>query len=466
MAAPRKSHTPRSAPARLAAFRALRQLSESSIDLGEALRRARDPLPDVRDRALATDLVTGTLRWRGAIDYQLASRLARPLARTDAIVLDALRLGAYQLLYLDRVPHAAVVHDSVELVKRFRVASAASLVNAVLRRLARDRGALAWPPRPPLATDEISRQRLSDYLAVVHSHPSWLVGRWMDRYGAHTTESWLAFNNASAPLTLAPNRLRLTRDQLAARLEAEGMATTPTPIAPHGLIARDAGVLGTDAFRRGDFLVQDEASQIIPELIVPTSGRVLDACAAPGGKTLTLAASLAGSGVMVATDVRPRRIRLLADTMKRVAADRVRIVHVDPHGSFPFARATFDAVLVDAPCSGLGTLRREPDIRWRRTAEDLPPLAAAQRDLLTRASHLVGPGGRLVYSTCSSEPEENEDVVRAFVEGHPSFAAIPLSDIRHLSPAIAVLSTPEGYLRTTPLHGLEAFFGAVLQRTR
>jgi 16S rRNA (cytosine967-C5)-methyltransferase len=465
MPPPRKPPAPTS-PARVAAFRALRLLSDSPIDLGEALRRARDPLSDPRDRALATDLVTGTLRWRGALDYQLAQRLARPLARTDAVVVDALRLGAYQLLYLDRVPAAAVVHDSVEIVKRFRVASAASLVNAVLRRLARDRGALIWPERPGLATGEPLRKAWIEHLSVAQSHPAWLVGRWIDRYGASGAAAWLTFNNAPPPLTLAPNRLRVNRDQLAASLAGEGIVTIPTTIASHGLTTREARVLGSDAFRRGDFLLQDEASQIIPELAAHRSGRMLDACAAPGGKTLTLAAAAGTAGLVVATDVRPRRVRLLAQTMTRVGAKQVRIVQIEPQRAFPFAASAFDTVLVDAPCSGLGTLRREPDIRWRRTPADLPTLAQAQRDLLTRASAVVRPGGWLVYSTCSGEPEENEDVVRGFLEAHPAFATVPLTDIPDLPPAISVLSTHEGYLRTTPIHGLEAFFGAVLQRTR
>jgi 16S rRNA (cytosine967-C5)-methyltransferase len=465
MAPPRQPLAPTS-PARVAAFRALRLLSESPIDLGEALRRARDPLDDARDRALATDLVTGTLRWRGALDYQLVQRLARPLARTDAIVVDALRLGAYQLLYLDRVPDAAVVHDSVEIVKRFRVASAASLVNAVLRRLARERGALVWPARPGPAADAPLREPWVEYLSVVQSHPAWLVGRWVDRYGASAAEAWLAFNNAPPPLALAPNRLRVSRDQLAALLATEGIATSPTAIAPHGLTTRESRVLRTDAFRRGDFLVQDEASQIVPQLAGRGATRVLDACAAPGGKTLALAAAAGTGGLVVATDVRPRRVRLLAETMARAGAKRVRIVQIDPQSALPFAASAFDTVLVDAPCSGLGTLRREPDIRWRRTPGDLPTLALAQCDLLTRAGAVVRPGGWLVYSTCSSEPEENEDVVRAFLETHPAFATVPVSDVPDLPPAVAVLSTHEGYLRTTPIHGLEAFFGAVLQRTR
>jgi 16S rRNA (cytosine967-C5)-methyltransferase len=451
----------------LAAFRALRLLSDRAMDLGEALRRARDPLTDVRDRALTTDLVTGTLRWRGAIDYQLAARLSRPLTRTDAVVVDALRLGAYQLLHLDRVPAAAVVHDSVELVKRSRVASAAPLVNAVLRRLARDRGALSWPSRPATVDDAASRAALVTYLAVVHSHPAWLVDRWLARYGAAETEAWLTFNNQPPELTLAPNRTRLDRDSLAAQLEAEGIASLPTLIAPHGLRTGDSRVLASESYRKGNFVIQDEASQIVPELAAAAPGaRVFDACAAPGGKTLALAAQTGVEGLVVAADVRPHRVRVLRETLGRTTPPRVSVVYVSHAGPLPFADRVFDVVLVDAPCSGLGTVRRDPDIRWRRIPQDLERFAQRQIELLGRTGRLVKPSGRLIFSTCSSEPDENEAVVSAFCADHPEFVVVPLDRIDGLWAPVVRLMTPEGYLRTAPRHGLEAFFGAALQRTR
>jgi 16S rRNA (cytosine967-C5)-methyltransferase len=452
-------------PARAAAFRTLRAIDDERLDLGEALSRARDPLADPRDRALATELATGVLRWRAALDHQLAQRSARPLARLDAPVLDALRLAAYQLLHLERVPVSAAVNDSVEIIKRSGLASAGSFVNGVLRRLARDRAALTWPERPRSIESDADRAALAAHLAVVHSHPLWLVERWLDRHGVEATESFLQFNNQPAPLTLAANRLRGTRDTLAVRLRDEGIESSATAVAPYGLRTSDARVLSSDAFRAGDAVVMDEASQIVPELVLaPAGARVLDACAAPGGKTLALAAQVGETGVVVAADVRPRRVRLLSATMVRTGATRVRVVHTADRGHLPFQLERFDRVLVDAPCSGLGTIRRDPDIRWRRTPDDLPELAAAQRDLLTRVSPLVAHGGRLIYSTCSSEPDENEAVVHAFLAEHPHFVLIPLSELAALPPPIAAMATPDGFLRTTPAHGLEMFFGAVLGR--
>ena len=443
-------------PARAAAYKAL-GLVETS-DLGDALARSRDALDDTRDRALATDLVTGTLRWRGALDYQLARLSGRRLEKLDPEVLRALRLGAYQLLYLERVPASAVVNDSVSIVKAARFKSAAPFVNAVLRRLSRERNQLSWP----------GREQLVEHLSVVQSHPSWLVEKWMARYGADETEQWLQFNNQTPRLTLAVNTLVATRDDVAALLSREGIRTEPTTIAPNGLRVIEGRLHAAAAQGPGRFLVQDEASQIIPLLVAPERGaRVLDACAAPGGKTVALAAAVGPSGFVVASDVRARRVKVLADTLAFCHAERAQVVQIATRGSFPFLPGSFDAVLIDAPCSGLGTLRRDPDIKWKRSPEDLRVFADMQTDLLIRAAGMVRPGGRLVYSTCSSEPEENEDVVRAYLNRSPDATIEPLSAINGVPAAVRALATPDGYLRTEPARdGLEAFFAAVLRVVR
>jgi 16S rRNA (cytosine967-C5)-methyltransferase len=443
------------APARDAAFRALTAVAEGQADLGTALSRARDPLADPRDRALATELTMGALRWRGAIDYQLQRLSARPLAKLDNGVLEALRLGAYQLLFLERIPVSAVVNDSVNLVKRAGLGSAAGLVNAVLRRLARERGGLAWPDRHDLV----------EYLSVVHSHPAWLVQRWLARYGEQVTEHWLRFNNLPAAMTLSTNRLLCTRRQLAARLQAEHVETVETAVSPHGLTVISGHPLTSRTFRDGYCFVQDEASQLVPELLqAAPRQRVLDVCASPGGKAMAAAAQCAPDGLVVATDVRRARIELLATTVARCHAANVRVAQISATSALPFRDDAFDRVLIDAPCSGLGTLRRDPDIRWRRRPADFEELARAQRDLLRRVRPVVARRGSVVYSTCSSEPEENELVVAAFLDEAPEFTIVPIS-ARAVRPAIASMQTPEGYLRTSPTHSLEAFFGAILQRT-
>lgn len=454
------------APARTAALSVLRAVSGERGDLGDALTRAKASLADDRDRALAAEIALGTLRRRASLDYQLAQRLSRPLARLDAEVLDVLRLAAFQLLYLTRVPAAAIVNDAVAQTRGAGKSSAAPLVNAVLRRLARERDRLTWPLAPADVAMPADRDALVEHLAVVESHPSWLVSRWLERYGPEATARWLAFDNAPASLTLAVNAARGTRQAIAARLAAEGIEVEPTAFSPLGLVVRRGRALESAAFREGLVLVQDEASQLVTLLVDARPGqRVLDACAAPGGKTMALAAQVGGEGLVVATDVRPRRMRVLAGTIARTGAGRAVPVQVSAEGPWPFAAGAFDRILVDAPCSGLGTVRRDPDIRWRRSPADLPAFAATQVRLLDQLAPLVAPRGRLIYSTCSSEPDEDEAVVARLLAMHRTFRIRPVGAVEHLPPDVARMSTPEGFLRTLPHRdGLEAFFGAVLER--
>lgn len=425
------------APARRAAIDALALIDDGDLDLGGAVSRARSALSDERDRALLLELVAGTLRMRNAIDYQLAQRVSRPIEKLDAAVLRILRVSVYQLLYQSRLPAAAVINDAVHLTRRAGKTSAAGLTNAVLRALSRTRHRLTWP----------SRDQLVDYFSVVHSHPRWLVERWLERYGEESTEAWLMFNNRPAPMCLAVNRIKTDRDALANELAGAGVTTRPTTRASHGLEVVEGRALSTNAFSEGRFVVQDEASQLIAELAVPPSGaRVLDLCASPGGKTLALAAAVGPAGEVVAVDVRPNRVRLLTQTLERCGITNAVVVHGPADEPLPFKPEEFSLALVDAPCSGLGTVRRDPDIKWRRRPEDLEKFAITQRALLHRAANHVKRGGTLVYATCSSEPEENDAVVTSFLERHPDFSL----QHRH---------------QTLPFaDGLEAFFGAVLRR--
>ena len=453
------------APARTAAFHALRAIAARRIDLPAALVQARATLTDDRDRALAGEIITGTLRWQRSLDHLSEHFANRPLSQLDAEVLIILRLSLYQLLHLDRVPASAVVDDAVDLTRGARKQSAAGFVNAVLRSTLRNRHRLPLPARPEDLSD---RAAAAAYLGVTHSHPDWLVSRWLTRYGFHDAERWVRFNNETPPLTLRANRLWLTREQLAASLAADGIETEPTPYAPDGLIVRSGNPLalppqrGSHESHAGTFVVQDEASQLVPlALDVRPGARVLDLCASPGGKTLAIAPSAGTTGIVVASDVRPRRIRTLAQTVRAARADNVRLVHVPASGPLPF-QAGFDRILVDAPCSGLGTVRRDPDIRWRRSEHDLSEFSDRQVELLRRAATALAGGGRLVYATCSSEPEENESVIERFLREEPGFALV---DLRGESPLLDPCTDANGMLHTLPFaHGLEAFFAAALVR--
>jgi 16S rRNA (cytosine967-C5)-methyltransferase len=448
------------APARVAAYEILMAVSAGRTDLPAAIAHARRSLADERDKALAADIATGVQRWRAALDHLIVTFSKRRLDRLDAEVVAVLRLSLYQLLHLTRVPAAAVVDDAVDLAGKAGKRSASGLVNAVLRAASRKRASLPWPPRP---ADPSDRGAALDYLSVTLSHPRWLVERWLTRFGFDVTESWLRFNNTPAPLTIRTNTLALTTDELRARLLERGIVTTLGRFAPDALVVQSGNPL-RDASAGADwFVVQDEASQLVTLLAGPSPGaRVLDTCAAPGGKTTALAALVGDRGRVVACDVRDRRMALLKHTVHRLGARHVWLVQADLRASLPFT-ARFDCVVVDAPCSGLGTLRRDPDIRWRRLPADLLPLADAQTQMLTNAAQHVTSGGRLVYATCSSEPEENEEVVDRFLARSPAFRAV---DARTVHPRLAPeLVDGRGHFRTSPdRHGLEAFFGAVFER--
>jgi len=445
-------------PARVAAYDILVSVSSGRGDLPALIAASRSRIADDRDRALAADIATGVQRWRAALDHLIVHFAKRAIDRLDPEVVEILRMGVYQLIQLTRVPASAVVDDAVDLARRAHKRSATGFVNAVLRATSRGRGSLPLPARP--GDPETDRRGAIEYLSVTLSHPRWLVERWVKRYGFESTEQWLQFDNQPAPLTLRANRLRTTPEELVTKLLANDVTVHRARYAPDGLIVEGGHPLRSAMASDGSFLVQDEASQLVPLLSGATAGQwILDTCASPGGKATALAAMAAPGGRIVACDVRDRRMALLQKTVAAAGADMVRLVRADLLRALPFSRR-FDCVIVDAPCSGLGTLRRDPDIRWRRQEADLASLASAQLTMLRNAAEAVRPGGRLVYATCSSEPEENEDVADAFDGG--AFRRI---DVRHESMLDAALFDERGFFRTLPFaHGLEAFFGAVFVR--
>jgi 16S rRNA (cytosine967-C5)-methyltransferase len=446
------------APARTAAYDALRAITSHAEDLPAALARSRRSLTDDRDRSLAAEIVTGTLRWLRSLDFLVEHFARRPARKIDPEVLSILRLSVYQLLHLDRVPASAVVDDAVNLARAARKPSATGFVNAVLRSLLRQRHRLPLPSRPTSP----DRKKQLDYLGVTHSHPDWLIDRWITRYGFENAEAWTRFNNETPALTLRVNTLRSSIADAQRQLEDAGVETERTRYAPEGLVVTSGNPMKREP--DGLVFVQDEASQLVPLVVDPRPAeRVLDLCASPGGKTVAMAGAMGDSGLIVASDVRARRIDLLRQTIRRSGATAVRVLRVDATGSLPF-RTGFDRVLVDAPCSGLGTIRRDPDIRWRRSPDDLPGLAARQVELLHRAAATVRSGGRLVYATCSSEPEENEQVVDAFLESNPDFELIDLRG-EPLPEPIKPLIDERGMFRTLPFRdGLEAFFAGAARR--
>ncbi len=446
------------APARLAAYDVLRAVNAGRSDLPGALAQVRSRLPDERDRALAGEIATGTLRWQGSFDAIIEAFVKRPVEKLDPEVLDILRLTAFQLLHLDRIPASAAVNDAVALTGKVGKRSASGLVNAILRRISREKNRLPLPQDPGTLFEDAL-----DYLEKTLSHPRWLAKRWLDRYGFDAAQRWALFDNAPAALTLRANTLRISRDALAERLASLSIDTEPTRFAPHGLMVRHGNPLSTPLADEGVFFVQDESSQLIAELAGASVGeRILDACASPGGKTTAMAAGMANRGLIVATDLRGRRVDLLARTIQTLGVTCAKVVQADASAILPF-RASFDAVLLDAPCSGLGTLRRDPDIRWRRCEDELRRFAVLQGQMLDRVADVVDPGGRIIYATCSSEPDENEDVVAEFLATHADFVPAP----ERIPTSLASFVTTAGHFRTLPFRDeLEAFFAAILVKSK
>jgi len=427
---------------------------ETEAAFADRLLGARLEALSPADRSLASELVYGTLAWQGRLDHHLGQLVRGSVAALDPPVRAALRLGLYQLLFLDRVPAYAAVDASVRLASR-RGRGAAGLVNAVLRRAARERsGGL---PLLDASADPIDR------LAVEWSHPRWLVARLADEIGLDELPALLAAHNRSGEVTVRVNRLRTTGETLARELAVHGMRAAPARWADGALaLERGAGALRSlPAFRDGRVAFQGEASQLVTLLLGIRPGScVLDACAAPGGKTVQAAAAAVPGGRVVALDVHAAGVHRIA-----AEAARLGLAAVDPivaDARRPPLRGTFDAVLVDAPCSGLGTLRRHPELRWRRSEDDLARLASLQEQLLTGAAPLVRPGGTLVYAVCSPMRAETDDVIVRFLVQHPRFARE--SAAPHLPARAASLVSADGTLRTWPhRHDLDAFFAVRLR---
>jgi 16S rRNA (cytosine967-C5)-methyltransferase len=454
-------------PARLAAVRVLVALDAGRTTMAAELERERPELADRRDQALFLELAAGTTRWRAALDARLGAHARRPLAELAPELRAILRLATYQLHHLDRIPEHAIVHESVEAARALGQARATTFVNAVLRNMIRARGQKSpLPPRPAagahVETDtEQDTERALDYLSVTLSHPRWLVARWLARVGFEACERWCLFNNASPDI--AVRLIDGDSAQLMALLGEHGIEAVPSRYVPGAVLLRAGGLGRLPPDFRQRLIVQDEGSQLVGRLAGGAAhDRVLDVCASPGGKTLMLAQAVAPGGVVIAGDVRPARVALLRATLERGRIP-ARVLALDAAADLPFG-PVFDRVLLDAPCSGLGTLRRDPDIKWKRRPEDLTRFAAAQHAMIAHAAACVRPGGALIYATCSSEPEENDEVVRMFLEQTPAFELGVLETGAALPDAVAALDA-QGVLHSSPpAHALDAFFAAMLVR--
>jgi 16S rRNA (cytosine967-C5)-methyltransferase len=440
----------------LVAARVLERVENARAFAGLALQAelGRAPL-GARDRAFTTELVYGTLRWRGRLDFLLGHVTERPLATLDPGVRTLLRLGAYQILFCDSVPDAPAVDQTVRSAHVLGAGRAAGFVNAVLRRLVQRAPEI---PLPALATDPLG------HLEHALGLPRWIAERWLARYGPDEAAALAAASNDVPPLTVRANLERIERAALLDTLRPRFPDSRACLYSTRGIVLGHGGQPGADpAFVAGLFTVQDEASQLVVDLLDPQPGeRILDACAAPGTKTSAIAERVGSAGLVVATDRSERRLGLIGRDARRLGLENVTALVRDatkPLADLP--GVPFDRVLVDAPCSGLGTLRRNADARWRITPETPEALRVTQAALLAAVAGVLRPGGTLVYSTCTLLEEENEAVVADFLSREPGFAATPNERI---APSLTSLLDPEGHLRTLPhRHGTDGFFAARLE---
>jgi len=432
------------------ALRILRRVEVDRSFLDRLLDAERSRGRSPEDKNLLQELTSGTVKRQLRLDWVLGRFLHRPLQELTPWIRNILRLGAYQLLFLDRIPHYAVVNESVELAKRYGHRGTSQLVNAVLRRLIREADRIAYPDRE---ADPVA------HLSVVGSHPEWMVRRWITRYGLEEAERLCDANNARPTVSIRANTLKVDPEALADGLRSESVATTPSPWLEEFLEVRGNGHLWeTWAFRDGWFQPQDPSAGFASLLLAPRPGeRILDMCSAPGGKTTHLAQCMRNDGEIVALDVHEGRLRELEENVRRLGVTIVRAVRADARA---YTDRPFDRILIDAPCSGLGVLRRRADARWHRREEDIPQLADLQRGLLACAARLLCAGGVLVYSTCTIEPEENEEAVHAFLRAHEDF---------RLEPASSSIPSDlaEKCVHTLPhRHGIDGTFTARMRRAQ
>jgi len=451
--------------AREQALHVLHRVETKGAYVGRLLAETRGAERDNdhgRDRALLEQLVKGTLDWRGRIDAVLDGVVKGGISSLTPWIRNILRLGTYQILFLDRIPPEVAVHESVELAKRYGHRGTIGLVNAVLRKVAAQAQAGTTPGPVPAG----GQQDEAEGIAATYSHPLWMAQRWIEQLGAAETIELCRTNNQAWPLCLLTNTLKISTPDLRRALHAEGLECHPAPYHPDCTIVdtlpHDIRLNELSAYHDGLFLVQDESSAFVARVVDPQPGEfVVDLCSAPGGKAANMAMLMRDQGRILAVDLHPKRLGMVEANCERLGVSIVETVGADGR-SVQLDRPA-DRVLVDAPCSGLGALGRRSDARWNKSEDDLPRLRALQLEILRHAATLPRVGGRLVYSTCTIDPEENEGIVREFLRDNTAYRAIEASDGLPCLPSALV--DEHGYYHTWPhRHGMGGAFGAAMVR--
>ncbi|NLJ77297.1 MAG: 16S rRNA (cytosine(967)-C(5))-methyltransferase RsmB [Peptococcaceae bacterium] len=444
--------------AREIALQVLKEVEGKGAYAGLALDKMMEKYrPGKLDRAFATELAYGTLRYLKTIDWILEQYVKKPLEAQTASVRNILRLSVYQLFYLDKVPDSAACNEGAKMARKYGHVGVVKFVNGVLRNILRRKGEITFPP---LAEDPVG------HIAIKYSHPTWMVERWLKEFGLHETMDLCQANNVPPPNTIRTNTLKNTRDELITRLKQEGLTATETRYTPEGIIINGFLSIGAmDSFREGRFQVQDESSMLASRALAPSPGStIIDFCSAPGGKATHLAQLMNNQGKIWAIDIHPHKLALVGENSNRLGISIIEGIVADAAQLPEKYTGSADYVLVDAPCSGLGVLRRRPDARWRKEPGQIAGLAKLQAAILERAAHCVKDNGILVYSTCTITREENQDQVESFLAGHPEFV---LEDLAPLLPQVLDKdgTMADGYLQLLPhRHAVDGFFIARMRK--
>lgn len=367
-----------------------------------------------QDRRFITELVYGTIKVGKTLDWILNRYMSRPLNKISPIIQDILRMGVYQILFMDKVPDSAACNQSVELTKKYGHIGTAKLVNAVLRNVIR---------HPEKAEYPTAKEDIALYLSLKYYHPLWMVERWIEKLGKDDTEKLCAFNNCPPDLSIRTNLLKITREDLIKCLHKDGAEVVPSSLAPEGILCKKHKTLtNMNSLREGLFQVQDESSMLVAHVLAPQEGEfIIDTCSAPGGKSTHIAALMKNIGKVLSTDIYEQKLNIINENAKRLGISIIHTELIDAQQIGDKYPMKADRVLVDAPCSGLGVLRKKPDSRWRKTEALIKELTELQSKILSSAAKAVKPGGVLVYSTCTTEVEENNKVIEAFLDSHEDF---------------------------------------------
>jgi 16S rRNA (cytosine967-C5)-methyltransferase len=418
--------------------------------LDHSFKRYRHLTP--LDRAFITELAYGTLRWRGWLDWGIRQFSKIPFDKIEPRILNILRIGLYQILFLTRTPSSAAVNESAELAKGIRGKGGAGFVNGVLRAVLRKEREVS---SPKMNEDPILA------LSVTESHPLWLVKRWTDEVGLEEAVKICKFNNQISNLTLRTNTLKISRTSLIEKLKDRGLKPFQSSFSGEGILLDDPPPISEIPFlREGLFIIQDEASQLVTSILDPKpEERILDACAAPGGKTTHMAQRMENKGEIYALDLNQEKLNRIEEICQRLGIQIVKTIKGDAARPMPVpGEVKFDRILADVPCSGFGTLRKNPDLKWRRKEEDIQRLSILQSSILRNLSGYVKEGGVLVYSTCTVFHEENEDVVEKFLEEHPAFRLDPMEKV---PPGKLQSFIQNSFFKTfPPRNGMDGFFAA------